>query len=67
MRTVSVLPAILVFLAAAGLSVIAANGSVGLIEARSEIGVRGALDREGLTWAEVTADGLQVTLQLQPM
>lgn len=50
------------FFAAAVVSLVAANFSVKLIEESSEIGVRDALDDQGLTWAEVQADGLQVTL-----
>lgn len=51
------------FLAAAAVSLVVANSSVTLIEERSEIDVRGVLDERGLTWAEVSADGLQVTLE----
>ncbi|MEO0667369.1 MAG: OmpA family protein [Pseudomonadota bacterium] len=51
-----------IFTTAAALSLVAANLSVQLIEENSEIGVREALDDEGMTWAEVQADGLQVTL-----
>ncbi|WP_299723776.1 OmpA family protein [uncultured Tateyamaria sp.] len=50
------------FFAAALMSLIAANLSVKLIEESSEIGVRDALDAREMTWAEVQADGLQVTL-----
>lgn len=50
------------FTAAALLALVAANFSVSLIEDSSEIGVRTALDERGMTWAEVEADGLQVTL-----
>lgn len=50
------------FLGAAFLSLVAANLSVQLIEESSEIGVRDALDVREMTWAEVEADGLQVTL-----
>lgn len=50
------------FFGAALLSLVAANLSVQLIEESSEIGVRDALDERELTWAEVEADGLQVTL-----
>ena len=62
MRLSALLPVLLTFLAAAGLSLLAAHYSVALIEDRSEIGVRAALDDRDLTWAEVAADGLQVTL-----
>ena len=50
------------FFAAAVTSLVAASFSVTLIEESSEIGVREALDDRGMTWAEVQADGLQVTL-----
>ncbi len=62
MRLSSLLSTALVFCAAAGASFWAANSSVNIIEDRSEIGVRRALDERGLTWAEVVADGLQVNL-----
>ncbi|MCF3595693.1 OmpA family protein [Rhodobacteraceae bacterium LMO-12] len=48
------------FVAAALASLFAASFAVTLIEETSEFGVREALDRRGLTWAEVHADGLQV-------
>ena len=50
------------FVAAAAVSLIAANSSVQLIEDASEIGVRDALDSNALTWAEVEADGLRLVL-----
>ncbi|MBW4707215.1 OmpA family protein [Roseobacter sp. YSTF-M11] len=50
------------FVAAAAVSLFAANSSVQLIEDSSEIGVRDALDTNELVWAEVEADGLRVTL-----
>jgi len=62
MRLSSLLTIVLTFLAAAAVSLVAASFSVTLIEENSEIGVRDALDQGGLTWAEVEADGLQVTL-----
>ena len=62
MRLSSLLLITGIFSAAAGLSLVTANLSVQLIEESSEIGVRDALDTEGMTWAEVEADGLQVTL-----
>lgn len=62
MRLSSHIPVAVTFVAAIGLALLTASYSVTVIEDRSEIGVRGALDREGLTWAEVTANGLQVTL-----
>lgn len=62
MRLSSLLIIAMTFFAAAVVSLVAANFSVKLIEESSEIGVRDALDDEGMTWAEVQADGLQVTL-----
>ena len=62
MRLSSVLTIALTFAAAAVVSLVAANFSVQLIEENSEIGVRNALDDQGMTWAEVEADGLKVTL-----
>ena len=62
MRLSSVLTIALSFAAAAVVSLVAANFSVQLIEENSEIGVRNALDDQGMTWAEVEADGLKVTL-----
>ncbi|WP_439156093.1 BON domain-containing protein, partial [Yoonia sp.] len=50
------------FLAAAGLSLVAAGFSVRAIEDNSEYGVRLALDENDLPWAEVQANGLQVVL-----
>jgi OOP family OmpA-OmpF porin len=62
MRLSAILIIVLTFSAAAMLSLVAANFSVTLIEENSEIGVRDALDEKGMTWAEVEADGLQVSL-----
>ncbi|MFK7836368.1 MAG: OmpA family protein [Sulfitobacter sp.] len=62
MRLSSLLIIAMTFFAAAVVSLVAANFSVKLIEETSEIGVRDALDDAGMTWAEVQADGLQVTL-----
>jgi OOP family OmpA-OmpF porin len=62
MRLSSLLIITITFFAAAVASLVAANYSVQLIEETSEIGVRNALDDAGMTWAEVEADGLQVTL-----
>lgn len=50
------------FLAAAVLCWIGAGFAVTVIEDNSRISVRHALDKEGLLWAEVDADGLQVFL-----
>ncbi len=62
MRLSSMLTIFLTFAAAAVVSLVAANFSVRLIEDSSEIGVRDALDDKGMTWAEVEANGLQVSL-----
>jgi len=62
MRLSALLSIFITFAIAAVLSLIAANFSVTLIEENSEIGVRDALDAQGMTWAEVQADGLKVTL-----
>ena len=62
MRLSALLTVTLTFAAAAVVSLVAANFSVKLIEENSEITVRDALDQEGMTWAEVQADGLKVTL-----
>ncbi|THH34417.1 BON domain-containing protein [Aliishimia ponticola] len=62
MRLSTFLHVALTFVAAAIVALMAANASVGLIEDRSEIGVRQVLDDRELVWAEVSADGLQVTL-----
>ncbi len=50
------------FVAAGGLSLLTAYFSVQTIERASETGVLNALDSEGLTWAEVDTNGLQVFL-----
>ncbi|WGW04019.1 OmpA family protein [Tropicibacter oceani] len=50
------------FLAAALVSLITAYFSVGMVENASRSGVLNELDREGLTWAEVDTNGLQVFL-----
>lgn len=50
------------FATAAVASLVAAFFSVGLIESSSERGVKSALDKEGLVWAEVYTEGLQVFL-----
>lgn len=62
MRLSSMLTIFLTFSAAAVLCLVAASFSVQLIEDSSEIGVRDALDAKGMTWAEVEANGLQVSL-----
>ena len=50
------------FALAAGASLLAAQFSVTLIEDNTETEVRYILDRNGLTWAEVEADGLRVMM-----
>ncbi|NNE52202.1 MAG: OmpA family protein [Sulfitobacter sp.] len=62
MRLSSLLIIATTFFAAAVAALVAASFSVTLIEENSEIGVRDALDQRGMTWAEVEADGLQVTV-----
>lgn len=62
MRLSSMLTIFLTFAAAAVVCLVAANFSVSLIEDSSEISVRDALDDKGMTWAEVEANGLQVSL-----
>ena len=62
MRLSAIFMIALTFAAAAVVSLVAASFSVQLIEDTSEIGVRDALDDQGMTWAEVQADGLQVTV-----
>jgi len=51
-----------VFLAAAVLCLVCARFAVGMIEDTTRITVRDTLDENGLTWAEVDANGLQVFL-----
>ncbi|WP_227270080.1 OmpA family protein [Roseobacter weihaiensis] len=50
------------FAIAGGVSLLAASFSVQLIEDKTETEVRYILDRNGLTWAEVQADGLRVIM-----
>lgn len=50
------------FVIAAGASLFAARFAVTVVEDRTEIDMRGTFDRNGLTWAEVEADGLRVLL-----
>lgn len=63
MRLSAIVIIAITFVSAAAVSLIAANLSVKLIEETSEIGVRQALDTAEMPWAEVEADGLQVTLE----
>ncbi|NRB17747.1 MAG: OmpA family protein [Rhodobacteraceae bacterium] len=62
MRLSSLLIVSLTFLAAAGLSLVAARFAVTGMENSTEIAVRQTLDETGHDWAEVTADGLRVVL-----
>jgi len=62
MRVSAALILIVTFMAAAGACFVAAGFAVTVIEEKSEIGVRRALDLAGMDWAEVEADGLQVYL-----
>ncbi|MFK7874772.1 MAG: OmpA family protein [Paracoccaceae bacterium] len=62
MRLSALVHKLAAFAVAGLLAYVTANYSVTLIEDRSEIGVRSVLDDRGLTWAEVSADGLQVNL-----
>ncbi|MEP4036920.1 OmpA family protein [Pseudophaeobacter sp.] len=63
MRLSSLLIPTLTFAAAAGISLIAASFAVTAVEQNSETALRRALDEGGMGWAEVTSDGLRVTMQ----
>ncbi|MCR9124510.1 MAG: OmpA family protein [Rhodobacteraceae bacterium] len=62
MRLAPILIPAAVFGLAAGGCLVAASFAVTAIEENSEISVRAALDGDGLTWAEVQADGLTIAL-----
>ncbi|QGY00281.1 OmpA family protein [Roseovarius faecimaris] len=62
MRLSSIFAIAAAFFGAAVLCLVAAQFSVTVIEDTSRQGVRDKLDAEGLPWAEVDADGLQVFL-----
>ena len=62
MRLSSIFTTLSIFAGAAAVSLIAANLSVGVIESASKSDVLNELDAEGLTWAEVDTNGLQVFL-----
>lgn len=62
MRLSSYVTIAVTFLCAAGLCLVAAGFSVTLIEENSKSGVRRALDRQGITWADADANGLQLFL-----
>ncbi|OED46236.1 hypothetical protein AB838_19665 [Rhodobacteraceae bacterium (ex Bugula neritina AB1)] len=66
MRLSSLLIPGLAFTAAAGLSLVAAGFAVTTVERSTETAVRQSLDAAGHTWAEVTADGLQVLAEGTP-
>lgn len=51
------------FLIAAALSLLGARVAVSAVEDRSAVGVEQALEREGMEWATVLSDGLQVILE----
>lgn len=63
MRLSKLLIPVLAFATAAGLSLVAAGFAVTAVERGTETEVRRALDKGGYTWAEVSADGLQVLLE----
>jgi len=63
MRLSSLLIPTLTFAAAAGVSLVAASFAVTVMEQNSETALRRALDEGDMGWAEVTADGLRVTMQ----
>ncbi len=62
MRLSSILIVTSIFTGAALLSLVTASYSVRVIEENSEITVRRTLDEAQMSWAEVQADGLTVTL-----
>ncbi|MCT4607832.1 MAG: OmpA family protein [Pelagimonas sp.] len=62
MRLSSIVISASTFVAAAAVSLVAAKFAVGAIETASRTDVLGELDQEGLTWAEVDTNGLQVFL-----
>lgn len=62
MRLSSLLITAAPFAIAAALGLLAAHSVVDVIEDNSELGIRRSLDDQGLTWAEVHADGLKVFL-----
>ena len=63
MRLSKYLFPIAAFIVAAGLSVLGARVAVSAVEDRSAVGVQQALVGEGMDWATVLADGLQVILE----
>ena len=63
MRLSAILTRLIVFLAAAFLSVAAARTTVTVVEERSVIAVQETLVDQGYEWASVLGDGLQVILE----
>ena len=63
MRLSAILTRLIVFLAAAFLSVAAARTTVAVVEERSVIAVQETLVDQGYEWASVLGDGLQVILE----
>ncbi|ARO13745.1 OmpA domain protein [Ketogulonicigenium robustum] len=53
----------LAFVAAAGICAVGAGGAVVLVERSSAEAVTGALQQQGMEWATVLADGLQVVIE----
>ncbi|EDM72372.1 OmpA domain protein [Roseobacter sp. AzwK-3b] len=62
MRLSSIFTIVGTFLAAAVFCVLMASFAVRIIEDNSSLSVRNTLEQNGLSWAEVDADGLQVFL-----
>ncbi|WP_121632600.1 OmpA family protein [Tropicibacter alexandrii] len=62
MRLSSIFTTTAIFAGAGAVSLLAATLSVGVIESASKSDVLNELDAEGLTWAEVDTNGLQVFL-----
>lgn len=62
MRLSSIFTIVGTFLAAAVFCVLMASFAVRIIEDNSRLSVRNTLEQNGLSWAEVDADGLQVFL-----
>ena len=62
MRLSTAFIVVMAFVAAAGLSLLAAGQLATVVEEKSEIAVRQALDADEAGWAEVQANGLQVVI-----
>jgi len=65
MRLSALATRLVVFAAAAGLSMASARTAATFIEERSLVGVREVLIDQGHDWASVVSDGLQVVLEGQ--